>query len=285
MTASAPRGSRRATLALAGTSLLVAALVPGLTQLPAIASTAPASPSGPVGDDVVTWGDTVPGLSDLDVRGQAAPSAAQRAAARSLGRAELTWNRFGTPASILPADGVLAPASSPDPVVAARDWVRDNAAVFGLTTSQVDDLELVGDQRLAQSDGHAVLFRQRFGTLSPALGSMVTVGVADGEVAYASSSITPTDAAPPAAALSPLEGWLAAARDVGRSGVDVTAVDVRTDPAAQAVDGVAAAVPWTRLDVPGFAQEQQVRLRALALADGSVRPVFEANVVDVDQGV
>ena len=29
---------------------------------------------------------------------------------------------------------------------------------------------------------------------------------------------------------------------------------------------------WTRLTVPGFAQEQQVRLRALPMADGSVRP-------------
>ena len=31
---------------------------------------------------------------------------------------------------------------------------------------------------------------------------------------------------------------------------------------------------WTRLTVPGFAQEQQVRLRALPMADGSVRPVL-----------
>ena len=36
--------------------------------------------------------------------------------------------------------------------------------------------------------------------------------------------------------------------------------------------------------MPGFAQEQQVRLRALAMADGSVRPVFETNVVDVEKG-
>ena len=34
----------------------------------------------------------------------------------------------------------------------------------------------------------------------------------------------------------------------------------------------------------GFAQEQQVRLRSLAYADGTVRPVFEANVVDVKGG-
>ena len=37
--------------------------------------------------------------------------------------------------------------------------------------------------------------------------------------------------------------------------------------------------------MPGFAQPQQVRLRALALADGTVRPVFETNVVDAEKGL
>ena len=41
---------------------------------------------------------------------------------------------------------------------------------------------------------------------------------------------------------------------------------------------------FTQLDVPGFAQKQQARVRALAMADGSVRPVIEANVVDVTGG-
>ena len=54
-----PAGSRRATLALAGITLLIAALVPGLTQLPALASTAPAA-AAPVAlddpDGIVTWG-------------------------------------------------------------------------------------------------------------------------------------------------------------------------------------------------------------------------------------
>ncbi|UUZ58423.1 hypothetical protein [Nocardioides sp. B-3] len=41
---------------------------------------------------------------------------------------------------------------------------------------------------------------------------------------------------------------------------------------------------WTTFSVPGLAQQQQVRLRALAMADGTVRPVFEANVVDTEGG-
>ena len=41
---------------------------------------------------------------------------------------------------------------------------------------------------------------------------------------------------------------------------------------------------WTRFQVAGFAQDQLSRLRSVALADGSVRPVFEANVVDAQGG-
>ena len=281
MIRSLPRtAANRAHRALAGSALLLVALVPGLTQLPAIASTTAPAAAAVELEKVVTWGDSVPGLSDLDTRGSAAPTAAQRTAARSLGAVDLGWNRFGTPSSILPADGVLATATSDDPVVAARAWLRNNAAVFGLTAAQVDDLELVSSQPFAQSDARAVLFRQRFGPLSPALGSMVTVGVGNGEIAYASSSLARTSATPAAAVLTPLEGWLNAARDVGRTNLDVGAITRTVDETVD--DGVA---PWTRLRVPGFAQEQQVRLRALALADGTVRPVFEANVVDTDQGV
>ena len=101
---------------------------------------------------------------------------------------------------------------------------------------------------------------------------MVTVGVAHGQIAYVSSSLAKTDrhARPPRPSRRS-QGWLKAAANVGR------AVAAPTSPASTRT----VAGGWTRLTVPGFAQEQQVRLRALALADGSVRPVFEANVVDV----
>ena len=78
----------------------------------------------------------------------------------------------------------------------------------------------------------------------------------------------------PEATLTPLQGWLKAATDLS--------VGV---PAAQVGD-ITSTVDrgWTRLTVPGFAQEQQVRRRALPMADGSVRPVLEANVVNVAGG-
>ncbi|ABL81322.1 MULTISPECIES: M36 family metallopeptidase [unclassified Nocardioides] len=265
----------------AALALLTATLVPGLAQLPAFATSptaALASPKTDGRDGVVHplggLGDPVAGLTDLDARGTALPSAAQRSAAAQLGAVDLRWNQFGTPSSILPADGVLARASSNDPVAAARSWLADNAAVFGLTRDAVAGMELVNDQRLVQSDAHAVLFRQRFGELTPALASMVTVGVANGEIAYASSSLTKTTGTPPAATLSPVQAWVKAAANVGRT-LDAGALDKIT---SQVADG------WTRLSVPGYPQQQLVRLRALALADGSVRPVFETNVLDAQLG-
>ena len=277
MTSPCSRALTRARVTAAGLGLLTVTLVPGLVQLPAFANgptTAAAPASAPSLDDLVTPGDAVAGLADLDTRGIAKPSAAQVRAAAGLKVADVRWNDFGTPSSLLPRSGSLGRASSSDPAVAARAWLRDHAAVFGLTAAKIDDLELVNVQELAQSDARAVLFRQRFGSLVPSIGSMVTVGVADGQIAYVSSSLTKTTGSPAAATLSPLDGWLKAAADVGRA--------VPGGKVGDIVSSVANG--FTQLDVPGFAQKQQARVRALAMADGSVRPVIEANVVDVTGG-
>ena len=264
-----PTPLRRGRLTAAAFALLTATLVPGLAQLPALAS----SPTPAAAEQALTLADPIAGLDDLDLRGTALPSTTQRQAATGLGAVDLRWNQFGTPSSILPADGSLGAAPG-DPVAAARAWLSRNAAVFGLTAGQVAALEVVNNQQFAQSEARAVLFRQKFGELTPARASMVTVGVANREIAYVSSSITRTTETPQRAVLSPLKAWSKAAANVGRTldAGDRDAITSRTGGG------------WTRLTVPGFAQEQQVRLRALALADGSVRPVFESNVVDVQKG-
>lgn len=275
--------TRRSRYTAATIALLTVTLVPGLQQLPALADDsgpAPVAPlkpaTGKVPDLSTTYrtlGDPVAGHPDVDLRGRALPSLAQQDAAARLGRdVTLRWNSFGTPASILPLDGVLAKATSSDPVVAARSWLSTHADLFGLTRAQVADL-LAEDQLLADGGGHAVFFRQRFGDLLPALGSAVTVGVAHGEIAYVSSSITKTTQQAPAATLTPLQGWLKAAQDVDLK----LPADLET-LVTKVSDG------WTRIKVPGIPQEQLVRLRALAKADGSVRPVLEANVLNVAGG-
>ncbi len=252
-----------------GTALAAAAVILGLTQLPATGTVA-TSREDAAARPVVTWGDSPLALPDLDRRGAALPSPAQRKAAAGLG-ATVRWNRFGTPSSILTTDGDLGPAAGSDPVAAARSWLQDHRTALGLSSDQVAALELVSSQKLADSPARAVLFRQTFGELSPALGSMVTVGVANGRIVYVSSSLTRTTGEPEPVTLTPVQAWQIAATNVGRE-TPLTAIDDTVKKG------------WTRLKVDGFAQEQQVRLRALALADGTVRPVFETNVVDVHGG-
>jgi len=259
----------RRRFAVAAASLLTITLVPALSQLPADArpTTAPS-----VADLVRTLGDPVSGLADLDTRGTAAPTSAQKSAVGALGDVTVRWNALGTPSSLLPASGTLGSAPGA-PADGARAWLRQHAAVFGLTAAQVDGLDMVNSQALADSPARAVLFRQKYGTLVPATGGMVTVGVADGQVAYVSSSLVRTSATPVGAALTPVQGWLKAAANVGR----VTDAAEVTDLVQGAEVG-----DWTTFTVPGLAQQQQVRLRALGMADGTVRPVFEANVVDTE---
>ena len=241
----------------------------GLSQLP---GTATAAPTRLTTKSIEQSLADRAGLDDVDVRGTVAPSAAQKSAAAGLAAA-VRWNSFGTPASISPVSGTLGKATSSDAVAAARSWLGSHANLFGLSADRLRGLTLVNDQKLAGSNARAVLFRQDFGGPSPALGSMVTVGVGNGAIQYVSSSLVRTSATSvPAATLSPTAAWVKAATSIGRT-VSLGSLSKITET-----------LGWTRFTVPGFAQEQQVRLRSLAYADGTVRPAFEANVVDVKGG-
>lgn len=239
-------------------------VIAGLAQVPGAAETTRASAKLPSLEQATT------GLGDLDLRGKALPTAQQRSAAATLGT--VRWNALGTPASIAPTTGTLGAAGSSDAVVAARSWLGAHADVLGLSAAQVSSLRLVRNQKLAGSSARAVLFRQDLGAQTPAIGSMVTVGVGGGAIQYVTSSLARTTGTAPAATLSPTAAWRLAAGNIGRT------------TTAGALGSVTTALGWTRFKVAGFAQEQQVRLRSLALADGSVRPVFEANVVDAQGG-
>ena len=252
-------------------AVLAAALVAGLAQVPTSSHAVPATATV---EEFAGWGDSPVGLENLDTRGKALPTSLQKRSAAQLG-ADVRWNELGTPASILATRGSLGRASSKNAVEAARTWLARNRAVLGLSSAQVAGLELVNNQRFADSSARAVLFRQRFGDLTPAIGSMVTVGVSGGKIAYVSSSLSRSTGTPAAAALSPTQAWLTAAANVGLDVAGSDIIDTATD---------AAATGWTRFKVEGLVQEQMTRLRALALADGSVRPVFETNVIDVKGG-
>ena len=243
-------GPRRRTAVLAAIGLAAVTVLAGPFMSPAQA----------IVDDIFDGASQ--GLEDADTRvGSVAPTAAQLSAVSGLG-ATARWNRFGTPQSLIRYGGYLATGLSRDPEAAARAFLNRNRAIFRLTTAQISALELVSEQRMAQSDGVAVLLRQRFGDLPAAVDGMVTVGVVGGRVAYASSSLAPTTAAPQAASLSAVDAWLEAAENVGRTVAGGAVTDVVTD-ARHRVDRLQ--------DRRLYQQTQQARLVALPRPDGSVR--------------
>ncbi|HEX2233978.1 MAG TPA: M36 family metallopeptidase [Thermoleophilaceae bacterium] len=189
----------------------------------------------------------------------------QAAAARRLG-ARATWNDFGTPHSLAPAGGGwLATGLSGDAVEAAREFIDRNRSLFRVSA---DDLELVSDSRLAGSDAHAVLLEQRFEGLAPVAGGLVSVGVRDGKVAYASSSLSPDTGLSGDQELLAQEAWRRAAASVGRDG------DSRLGRLGH--HNGFGTFDASRL---GGAQ-QSVRLAALPVPGGEARRVYEVNVVD-----
>lgn len=265
MTSTTPRARFR----LAAACLAATTVVAGLASIPASGSqaTPPADLS-----NLVTWGDTPVHVEDIDARGVALPTAAQRTAASRLA-ATVRWNDLGTPASILPTGSSLGAASSTDAVAAARAWAVAHRDVLGLTLAQAQGLELVNNQKFAQSSARAVLLRQKLGGLAPAMGGLVTVGVANGQIAYVSSSLTRATQAPAPAVLDSKTAWLKAAASVGHPLTLAAITNFSADK-----------LGWDRFNAAGLVQEQQVRLRALGMADGSVRPSYVANVTNVAGG-
>lgn len=219
-------------------------------------------------------GDVLPvhrPLADLDARtGSVAPSPDAVALADSLG-ATVRWNRFGTPQVMFREGGFLASGLSGDPEVAARSFLDQNRALFRLSPAAVDDLVLVRESTLADSDAHVLLFGQTAGALPVAHEGRIKVGVVDGQVFWVASSAVGEVADPGAPTLSATEAWLAAASAIG---LPVSVTDV-------ALDG--SDLSWTLLDVAGLSHPQRVRPVALALPGQGAVPAFETIVLN-DQG-
>ncbi|MEP6994909.1 MAG: M36 family metallopeptidase [Acidobacteriota bacterium] len=216
--------------------------------------------------------DVHQGLPDFDSRaGQSVAPSAQAVSIVSTLGAHATWNEFGTPKSLIKYGGYLASVSG-TPATAARAWIRANKALFGLSDAGVTSLELVNDSKMARYNGHAVIFRQKFGSLPATQDGMITVGYSAGKILYASSSSAGDQAAPGAATLTATLAWMAAAADAGRPVSLVNISKIRT------VNG------WTVFDVDGFAQPQRARLVAFPTPTNGVRPAFEVHVIDVKGG-
>ena len=228
-------------------------------------------------DAAVTLGDAVarPRRPRRARRGRAHGRPAQRPPPGSA--PSVRWNAFGTPASILPSRRQPRPPPPATPAAAAaRAGCASHAAVFGLVR-RPGRRPRAGQQPEARrqpaparccSARRSATWRPRSAAWSPSASATAQIAV---RLLLAHPRAPPR---PAGRGAHPAAAWLKAAAQ--RRPRRLAPADV--------ADGHRELGGWTRLKVPGFAQEQQVRLRALALADGTVRPVFEANVVDVQGG-
>jgi hypothetical protein len=207
--------------------------------------------------------------------GHVPPGGSQRDAAERLG-ARAQWSRFGTASSLIRNRGLLAEnVAGDDAATAARAFVSENKALFKLENAEV--LQVARDARLAGSNGHAIVFRQRAGGLPVSPDGVVTVGVrgtaqAGWDVAYASATLAGTVALAGSASLSVAEGWRKSAEAAGVQGGEVTETSERAG--------------WTVLKVDGLASEQLARLVAFPTGDGVAVPAWETTVVpdETDEG-
>ncbi len=259
----------------------------------AAATTATGAPAGPAGVTAPTVrgaagpdsgsfpGAQVP-LGDSDARGPLrAPLAGATAEVARLGAGvSASWTQYGTAKSLTRDGGWLATGLTGSPSQAARAFVADHAALFGLSASEVGDLELWRDTVLPGSDAHAVLFRQHVAGMPLAEDGLISVGVRGGSVAGVTSSAVPsTTLNTRTPALSPEQAVLAAAHDAGLTAL--SAGDLRRVGAAGTVDKAG----FTHVAARGLAQQQLTRLAALPMTSGPARLAWETDVSDVAGGL
>lgn len=229
----------------------------------------PALPAGAIGDILKVHRPK----PDIDRRrGRVAPTPVQRRIARSLGD-HVTWNRYGTPKTLIDYDGWLATGLSHRPKVAARAWILQNRALFRLSKKAVADLELVNVSPLVKSSARVVLFRQRFAGLKTTKDGLLILGLRRGKLAFVSSSLAPIRTDMPAPRVEVEQAMVAG---LGSAGFDVSPSDLAP------VDGEAG---WEVFDVEGLHGPQRARLIALPTFTQGVRPAYEVLVVEIEGGL
>ena len=172
---------------------------------------------------------------DLDARvGAVAPSAAQKAAVRALG-ARAVWHPLGSPKVLTRDDaGYLSGPQAGTPAEVARDWVRSNAALFGLNADLVEPAKLKllkatplteAPEARAKMNGGAyvtgnkpfvVMFQQVFDGAPTGEDGLLTVGLdPQGRVTFVSSSVTGDTRVTNSRKLSVADAYVTAADEVG----------------------------------------------------------------------
>ena len=182
---------------------------------------------------------------------------------------ETRFNRFGAPETLSDPGGYLATGLPADDVVAARAYLSGSRELLGLSEDELTDLELVNAPPIGT--GSAVLFRQTFGSVDAGRDGLVSVGVADGKVAFLSSSLTTDTRLTGSVVLAAKDAVRAAAQAAGQQAGTIS--NVRSE------DG------WTMMDVEGYTDPARARLVGVPTPNEGVRQAYEVllmDVVDVD---
>ncbi len=204
--------------------------------------------------------------ADIDNRaGRRSPSAAQKSAAASLG-AEVVWNRFGTPQSLIKHGGSLATGLPADAEAAARRFLVVNQTLFGLSDSEIAALDVRRHARMGEAS--SITFQQSFGGLDASPDGLVTVGVKGGSVAFVSSSLAANQGGLSAAELTAEEALLIAAGDAE---LDVDSSDVERSGSARG---------WTRFKSDKLTHTQLARLVAVPTPTDGTRAAYETFVIN-----
>jgi extracellular elastinolytic metalloproteinase len=209
-------------------------------------------------------------VSNFDLRaGKLSPTAAQRATVKHL-RASATWNRFGTPSTLIRHRGSLARVQGRSAAEAARRWFAANSTLFRL--SSVAGLRLGPTAPLGRR-GRAVTFRQVADGTPFLNDGLVTVALRRGKAAgswnviFVSSSLTPNLRVAGRSAIGADQAWLRAARSVGHKVSDI--LRLRT-----------ASSGWTFMQADGLSGLQSIRPGVLPTARGGLVPAYETVVRD-----
>ncbi|HEX5497513.1 MAG TPA: M36 family metallopeptidase [Mycobacteriales bacterium] len=188
---------------------------------------------------------------DLDNRaGAVTPTARQRDLA-SADAVTVRWNRYGTPATVIPrtaaamtTPGAVTPTAAPtaggtDPLAVAHQYLAANQEMFGLSADAVNAMDVIADVPLGQ--GRLVMLRQRFGTLPSALDGLISLGISDDQVVYVTSTLSKDTGQPAPATLSAGDALAAAAMNAGLAPSDVATSRVRLAAVPTPTDGARSA--------------------------------------------
>jgi len=204
--------------------------------------------------------------ADIDARkGVREPSIEQRSLAADLG-AEVSWNDFGTPRSLINHGSWLGTGLGSDPVDAARTWIGEHRALFRLSAEGVAALELV--RRSPIGDGAAVTFRQTFDGVPASPDGQISLGTIEGKIAYVSSSLSGAGGTLPSATMTPKEAVTIAAGDAGFT---VDGDDISSRGTGRG---------WARFQAEKLSHTQLARLVAVPTPLHGVRLAYETFVFD-----